>query len=73
MRRGWWGGSTSTCSRSRSRECNQNQATQDALKFFQWGMEKGDQLALSLDYVPLTDNAVKAVEASWKGIQGSGM
>jgi phosphate transport system substrate-binding protein len=48
-------------------------ATQDALKFFQWGMEKGDQLALSLDYVPLPDNAVKAVEASWKGIQGSGM
>ncbi len=45
----------------------------DALKFFQWGMEKGDQLALSLDYVPLPDNAVKAVEASWKNIQGSGM
>jgi phosphate transport system substrate-binding protein len=48
-------------------------ATQDALKFFQWGFEKGDQLALSLDYVPLPDNAVKAIEASWKGIQGSGM
>jgi phosphate transport system substrate-binding protein len=48
-------------------------ATQDALKFFQWGFEKGDQLALGLDYVPLPDNAVKAIEASWKGIQGSGM
>ena len=48
-------------------------ATQDALKFFQWGLEKGDQLAMSLDYVPLPDNAVKAIEASWKGIQGSGM
>ena len=48
-------------------------ATQDALKFFQWGMEKGDQLAMSLDYVPLPDNAVKAIEASWKNIQGSGM
>jgi phosphate transport system substrate-binding protein len=48
-------------------------ATQDALKFFQWGFEKGDQLAISLDYVPLPDNAVKAIEASWKGIQGSGM
>ena len=32
-----------------------------------------DQLAISLDYVPLPDNAVKAIEASWKGIQGSGM
>lgn len=48
-------------------------ATADALKFFQWGFEKGDQDALGLDYVPLPDNAVKAIEASWKGIQGSGM
>lgn len=48
-------------------------ASADAIKFFQWGLEKGDQLALSLDYVPLPDNAVKAIEASWKGIQGSGM
>ena len=48
-------------------------ATQDTLKFFQWGMTKGDQLALGLDYVPLPENAVKAIEASWKNIQGSGM
>jgi phosphate transport system substrate-binding protein len=48
-------------------------ATQDTLKFFQWGFEKGDQLALGLDYVPLPDNAIKAIQASWKGIQGSGM
>jgi len=48
-------------------------ATQDTLKFFQWSFEKGDQLALGLDYVPLPDNAIKAIEASWKGIQGSGM
>lgn len=47
-------------------------ATADALKFFQWGLEKGDQLAVSLDYVPLPDNAVKAIEASWKSIKGSG-
>jgi phosphate transport system substrate-binding protein len=47
-------------------------ASADALKFFEWGFEKGDKLALSLDYVPLPDNAVKAIEASWKGIQGSG-
>jgi phosphate transport system substrate-binding protein len=48
-------------------------ASADALKFFKWGFEKGDQLALGLDYVPLPDNAVKSIEASWKGIQGSGM
>jgi phosphate transport system substrate-binding protein len=48
-------------------------ATSDALKFFQYGMEKGQQDAMSLDYVPLPENAVKAIEASWKGIQGSGM
>jgi phosphate transport system substrate-binding protein len=49
------------------------QATAAALKFFQWGFEKGEKLAISLDYVPLPNNAVKAIEASWKGIQGSGM
>ena len=48
-------------------------ATADALKFFKWSFEKGDKEALGLDYVPLPDNAVKAIETSWKGIQGSGM
>jgi len=48
-------------------------ATAEALKFFKWGYEKGDQAALSLDYVPLPQNAVGAIEASWKGIAGSGM
>jgi phosphate transport system substrate-binding protein len=48
-------------------------ATAEALKFFKWGFEKGDQLALGLDYIPLPPNAVSAIETSWKGIQGSGM
>jgi len=48
-------------------------ATADTLKFFQWGFEKGEQLALGLDYVPLPQNAVSAIMASWKNIQGSGM
>ena len=48
-------------------------ATADTLKFFQWGFEKGEQLALGLDYVPLPQNAVSAITASWKNIQGSGM
>lgn len=48
-------------------------ATADTLKFFKWGFEKGDQLALGLDYVPLPEPAIQAITASWKGIQGSGM
>ena len=48
-------------------------ATAEALKFFKWGMEKGGQLAIGLDYVPMPENAVAAVEAGWKNIQGSGM
>ncbi|MES2473639.1 MAG: phosphate ABC transporter substrate-binding protein PstS [Pseudomonadota bacterium] len=48
-------------------------ATADTLKFFKWGFEQGDKLALGLDYVPLPDSAVSAITASWKGIQGSGM
>jgi phosphate transport system substrate-binding protein len=48
-------------------------AVADTLKFFKWSYEKGDVMATRLDYVPLPDNAVKAIEASWKDIQGSGM
>jgi len=48
-------------------------ATSDALKFFKWSFEKGEQLAIGLDYVPLPENAVKSIEAGWKNIRGSGM
>jgi phosphate transport system substrate-binding protein len=48
-------------------------ASATALKFFKWAYEKGDDAARSLDYVPLPDSAVKAIEASWKQVQGSGM
>jgi len=48
-------------------------ATASALKFFKWSYENGDAAAKSLDYVALPPNAVKAIEASWKNIQGSGM
>jgi phosphate transport system substrate-binding protein len=48
-------------------------ASASALKFFKWAYEHGAPAATSLDYVPLPDNAVKAIEASWKSIQGSGM
>jgi phosphate transport system substrate-binding protein len=48
-------------------------ATASALKFFKWAYEKGDDMARSLDYVPLPDSAVNAIQASWKQVQGSGM
>ncbi len=48
-------------------------ASATALQFFKWSYEKGDDMAKSLDYVPLPDSAVKAIEASWKQVKGSGM
>jgi phosphate transport system substrate-binding protein len=47
-------------------------ASSDALKFFKWAYEHGDDMAKSLTYVPLPDNAVQAIENSWKQIEGSG-
>ncbi len=48
-------------------------ATSASLKFFKWSFENGGPAAVSLDYVPLPENAAQAIEASWKNIQGSGM
>jgi phosphate transport system substrate-binding protein len=48
-------------------------ASQAALKFFKWAYDKGDDAARGLDYVPLPDSAVQAIETSWKQVQGSGM
>ena len=38
----------------------------EVLKFFDWAYAKGDQMALTLDYIPLPDNVVKLLQASWK-------
>jgi phosphate transport system substrate-binding protein len=48
-------------------------ASSETLKFFKWAYEHGDDMAKSLVYVPLPNNAVQAIENSWKQIQGSGM
>ncbi|MBV8800104.1 MAG: phosphate ABC transporter substrate-binding protein PstS [Alphaproteobacteria bacterium] len=48
-------------------------ASAEALKFFKWAYEKGDQMAESLLYIPLPNPVVQKIEASWKEIQGSGM
>jgi phosphate transport system substrate-binding protein len=45
-------------------------AAKEALKFFTWAYEKGDNMASDLDYVPMPDNVVKLVEEKWKDIKG---
>ena len=40
-------------------------ASNDALKFFEWAYEKGDQMAEDLDYIPMPDKVVELVETMW--------
>jgi phosphate transport system substrate-binding protein len=42
--------------------------SKEALKFFTWAYKDGDKLAEALEYVPLPDNVVAKVQASWKAI-----
>ena len=42
----------------------------ETLKFFYWALTKGQKLAEGLDYVPMPDNAVKAIVKSWGEIKG---
>jgi phosphate transport system substrate-binding protein len=47
-------------------------ATAEALKFFAWAYANGDAMAGELDYVPMPDNVVRQVEASWSAeVMGS--
>lgn len=41
------------------------QAT-EVVKFFTWAYDKGDNMALDLDYVPMPDAVVKLVDAQWQ-------
>ena len=45
-------------------------ATREALKFFQWAFEKGDDMAGSLDYVPFPAEVKQKIAASWGQVQG---
>jgi phosphate transport system substrate-binding protein len=38
------------------------------LKFFDWGYEHGDKLAMELDYVPMPASVVKQIEGAWASI-----
>jgi len=42
----------------------------EVLKFFDWGYKNGGQLAESLDYIPMPENAVAIFEQSWQQIKG---
>ncbi len=37
----------------------------EALKFFAWAYSKGDKMALDLDYVPMPDKVVSAIQKVW--------
>ena len=40
-------------------------AAAEALKFFAWAYAKGDKMAEDLDYVPMPDNVVNAIQKVW--------
>jgi phosphate transport system substrate-binding protein len=40
-------------------------AATEALKFFSWGYAKGDKMAEDLDFVPMPDNVVNAIQKVW--------
>lgn len=40
----------------------------EALKFFDWAYKNGDQMATELSYVPMPDNIVALIKASWAQI-----
>ena len=44
-------------------------AATEALKFFDWAYKNGGKMAQDLDYIPMPDNVVKQIEASWKGVK----
>jgi phosphate transport system substrate-binding protein len=43
----------------------------EALNFFNWAYQNGDQMAEQLDYVPIPDSVVKLVEQNWQQIKGA--
>ncbi|SJZ67555.1 phosphate ABC transporter substrate-binding protein PstS [Consotaella salsifontis] len=43
-----------------------------ALKFFEWAYAEGDDMAQTLDYIPMPDAVVEKVEQEWAKIQSDG-
>jgi phosphate transport system substrate-binding protein len=46
------------------------ETAKQVLAFFDWAYHHGQQMAASLDYIPMPDNVVKTIEESWKTIVG---
>jgi phosphate transport system substrate-binding protein len=44
-------------------------AAAEALKFFKWAYAKGDKMAEELDYVPMPDKVVAAIEKAWSEVK----
>ena len=44
--------------------------TNEGLKFFQWSYKNGDQMAVSLDYVPFPQAVKDKIATSWMQVQG---
>ena len=42
--------------------------TESVLKFFDWAYSSGDEIARSLDYIPLPETVKNAVRADWKSL-----
>jgi phosphate transport system substrate-binding protein len=40
----------------------------EVFKFFTWAYKNGDQMAADLDYVPMPDSVVSAVEKAWSQV-----
>ncbi len=38
----------------------------EVLKFFDWAYAKGDQMAESMDYIPMPDHVVRLIQNAWK-------
>lgn len=47
------------------RQSKDAEDAQQALRFFDWAYENGDEMAEQLDYVPIPDNVVELVKRSW--------
>jgi hypothetical protein len=46
-------------------EAGQRHRVNEALKFFTYAYDKGDDMAKALDYIPMPDNVVALVKKTW--------
>ncbi len=42
------------------------ETAREVLKFFDWAYAKGDQMAESMDYIPMPAHVVKLIQNEWK-------